>query len=398
MVKKTENGANLAPFLVKLYEMVDDQSTDNTISWSQSSDSFVILDVTEFSRELLPKYFKHSNFSSFMRQLNIYGFRKVDTDRWEFANEGFIMDQKQLLVNIKRRKNPPAAVQAQQSLQGEVESVDELKEVDNSHLQKEVEILNGDKNVLAQEFVKLREHQATSQNKLLVLRERLQGMEKSQQQMLSFIAMVAQSPGFLVQLCQQKDGNWRVAESGKITPLRHVSKDDKADDKASSADGLIIRYQPPSNDAQTGLLSAFHEPEKTIELDHPSFDGAKEFFMNIDFPPLLASDSTQSLENHGQIVLSELDFSLLDQILLSTTSPDNSENTTKLQEEEPVDLEMEMDSESAGTEFDESETQSAAENYKFLGPDVRDQNRDLELLTEQLGYLSPRRTRKDEMM
>lgn len=72
MAKTTNNGSNLAPFLTKCYDMVDDQSTDKIISWSESNDSFVIWDMTDFPRDLLPKYFKHKNFSSFMRQLNIY--------------------------------------------------------------------------------------------------------------------------------------------------------------------------------------------------------------------------------------------------------------------------------------------------------------------------------------
>lgn len=74
MVKSNDNGSggSVAPFLKKCYEMVDDQSTDSIISWSQNNDSFVIWDMTEFSVQLLPKYFKHSNFASFIRQLNIY--------------------------------------------------------------------------------------------------------------------------------------------------------------------------------------------------------------------------------------------------------------------------------------------------------------------------------------
>ncbi|KAL9265308.1 Heat stress transcription factor A-1-like protein [Drosera capensis] len=370
MVKKSNNGdggSSPAPFLLKLYEMVDNGVTDSVIVWSDSGDSFLIWDVTEFSRDVAQ------------------GFRKVDTDRWEFGNEGFIKDQNHLLSNIKRRKNPPGSVQLKSS-EGKPQPMDELKEIHNSHLQKEVETLKSDKNLLMQELVKLRERQVSSQNKLLVLQERLQGMETNQQHLLAFIPMVAQSPGFLVQLCQQKDGNWRVAEAGKITPLRQGNEDGKA----LSADHVIVRYQPSSAEAQVDSLPPSNEAEKTSEPD-VLFDGDKVFFMNIDFPPLGTGDNLHPIDNHGQIIIPELDLNLLEQYLLGSPTREDSENI-EYPEDESVSGRVWTQ---ICTGFNSGNPQST-ETYDCLFRDAGNHPCDLDILTTPMWQLSPGKTRKNE--
>lgn len=61
-----------APFLTKTYQLVDDPNTDHIVSWGEDDATFVVWRPPEFARDLLPNYFKHNNFSSFVRQLNTY--------------------------------------------------------------------------------------------------------------------------------------------------------------------------------------------------------------------------------------------------------------------------------------------------------------------------------------
>lgn len=182
------------PFLTKTYEMVEDPSTDAIVSWSRTRNSFIVWDSHQFSTTLLPKFFKHSNFSSFIRQLNTYGFRKVDPDRWEFANEGFLGGQKHLLKTIKRRRH---VSQSMQQRGGEA-----CLEVGQYGLDGELERLKRDRNVLMAEIVRLRQHQQQSRDQLSAMEDRLLSTEKKQQQMMTFLAKALKNPSFFQQLAQ----------------------------------------------------------------------------------------------------------------------------------------------------------------------------------------------------
>lgn len=104
------------PFLTKTYQLVEDPSINDVVSWNDDGSSFVVWNPTVFARDLLPRYFKHNNFSSFVRQLNTYGFRKVVPDRWEFSNESFRRGEKQLLCDIQRRKTTAVVAVAQRQI------------------------------------------------------------------------------------------------------------------------------------------------------------------------------------------------------------------------------------------------------------------------------------------
>ncbi|KAL2523948.1 Heat stress transcription factor A-7a [Abeliophyllum distichum] len=94
------------PFLIKTFSMVNDSNTNSIISWSSSGTSFIVWDHLQFSAELLSQYFKHSNFSSFIYQLNNYGFRKIGVEhQWEYENQYFQAGKEYLLIKIQRRSH-----------------------------------------------------------------------------------------------------------------------------------------------------------------------------------------------------------------------------------------------------------------------------------------------------
>ncbi|OZJ06075.1 hypothetical protein BZG36_01068 [Bifiguratus adelaidae] len=106
-----------AAFVNKLYTMVEDESIQHLICWSSSGDVFSVSNPTEFSKEVLPQYFKHNNWQSFVRQLNMYGFHKVndmfhaspnsESQAWEFSHPDFRRGAVDLLQNIKRKSSRP---------------------------------------------------------------------------------------------------------------------------------------------------------------------------------------------------------------------------------------------------------------------------------------------------
>ncbi|PON96013.1 Heat shock transcription factor [Trema orientale] len=202
------------PFLTKTFEMVEDPSTDAIVSWSRARNSFVVWDSHKFSTLLLPRYFKHGNFSSFIRQLNTYGFRKVDPDRWEFANEGFLGGQKHLLKTIKRRRN------VSQSFQQQLGTCIELGQFG---VETELERLKRDRNVLMAEIVKLRQQQQDSRDRVTAMEDRLLLTERKQQQMMSFLAKALNNPTFVQQFIRRNAQRTQLRGGGRKRRLAATS-------------------------------------------------------------------------------------------------------------------------------------------------------------------------------
>lgn len=92
----------ISKFLSKLYNLLNDKKYNDDINWNKNGTSFIIKNYHNFCYNIMPKIFGLNLFSSFHHQLNCYGFTKINVH--EYFNKFFKKDNKNLLLNIKRRR------------------------------------------------------------------------------------------------------------------------------------------------------------------------------------------------------------------------------------------------------------------------------------------------------
>ena len=66
----------------------------------------MVYDIDKFAKTVIPTVYKHNNWSSFVRQLNFYGFRKVKAEErssdCEFKHPFFVRGMPELIASIKK--------------------------------------------------------------------------------------------------------------------------------------------------------------------------------------------------------------------------------------------------------------------------------------------------------
>ncbi|XP_059758348.1 heat shock factor protein 1 isoform X1 [Balaenoptera ricei] len=198
--------SNVPAFLTKLWTLVSDPDTDALICWSPSGNSFHVLDQGQFAKEVLPKYFKHSNMASFVRQLNMYGFRKVvhieqgglvkpERDDTEFQHPCFLRGQEQLLENIKRKVTSAISVTAPLGTQVSTLRSEDIKIHQDSvtKLLTDVQLMKGKQESMDSKLLAMKHENEALWREVASLRQKHAQQQKVVNKLIQFLISLVQS-------------------------------------------------------------------------------------------------------------------------------------------------------------------------------------------------------------
>lgn len=106
--ERKKTGGVAMPFPEKLMNMLDKASIlhPDTVSWCSHGRAFKVRKPKVFTNEVMGIYFKQSKLTSFQRQLNLYGFRRITQgeDAGAYYHELFLRGRPQLCMRMQRQK------------------------------------------------------------------------------------------------------------------------------------------------------------------------------------------------------------------------------------------------------------------------------------------------------
>ena len=99
-------------FPYKLYRMLEtaeQEGEDDIISFTQEGRAFTIHKTEEFVTKIMPRYFSTARLTSFQRQLNLYGFRRIQEgpEKGSYFHKNFVKGNQKQCQKIKRKKSIP---------------------------------------------------------------------------------------------------------------------------------------------------------------------------------------------------------------------------------------------------------------------------------------------------
>lgn len=204
------------------------------------------------------------------------GFRKVHPERWEFANDDFVKDQKHLLKNIYRRKPIHSHTQP-------------VVDAERVALEEEIEKLLQDKTAIQSNIFRFKQHHSAAKTHLQVLSPRLDCMEERQANLLNFFEKALDDPT-LVQHISRKIESMDLLAYNKKRRLPQVNDNDHDHDHDHHLQPVAENSFVDSFGMEFGNVSHQDSSNKlTLELSPAVF-----------FTNMVASCSTPSSNEDGE--------------------------------------------------------------------------------------------------
>ncbi|KAG9040110.1 stress-responsive transcription factor hsf1 [Tulasnella sp. JGI-2019a] len=329
-------------FLNKLYSMVNDPANSELIRWSDEGDSFFVPNHERFGREVLPRFFKHGNFSSFVRQLNMYGFHKVphlqqgvlqndtETELWQFVNQHFQRGQPDLLMLIQRKKagapiantagdeddyngagpsqGPGAHNQAALPSSSSAHPTDHSRAIDMSSIAQSLSAIKRHQSTISSDLKDLQQSNTALWQEAVAARERHKKHQDTINRILKFLAGVfgtaasgTATPGGVVRDHEEGDGQRSGAGSSRNGSVALVPRKRPRLMIEDSGAGNDIR---PGPDRASQKNKAKSEQQGIALEDSDDAEWADEHLMvpmDITSPDMAQTSSAQIAEMHSPL-------------------------------------------------------------------------------------------------
>lgn len=200
----------------------------------------LVYDHERFAKEILGKWFKHQNFSSFVRQLNLYGFRKIsalqqglvradnDHETIQFAHPYFHQGQPDLLNLIQRKRPPTNAAHAESSIIGlstssiSQDSQGQAEAVDVNSIFEGINAIRRQQQAITSDLTALKQSNDALWKEAIAARERHAKHEDTINRILKFLA------GLVGRAVEHEPGTPPHADGSKIPPRRLMIGDGRA--------------------------------------------------------------------------------------------------------------------------------------------------------------------------
>lgn len=103
---RKNSGGVVQPFPEKLMDVLDRDDMGDVLSWMPHGRAFIVKQPRVFDAEVLPRFFKQSKFTSFTRQLNLWGFKRITKgpDARAYYHELFLRGRPKLCSRMRRQR------------------------------------------------------------------------------------------------------------------------------------------------------------------------------------------------------------------------------------------------------------------------------------------------------